>query len=80
MSDVATDPKRPSRRAKTASWEERLKAAADAVRAADEAAHQAHEVRDHLIVAACDAHCVQKDVAHWSDITPSRVSEILADH
>lgn len=61
-------------------WAELLQAAAAAAEAADEAARKAHEIRDQLIVAACEDHCRQEDVAHWADVSQSRVCRILAEH
>lgn len=63
-----------------ASWADRLQAAAEAVKAAEEAKDKAHDMRDDLIVAACEAHVRQEDVARWAGVSQSRVCRILGEH
>lgn len=62
-------------------WRARLTAAADDVEAKTEAARLARELRDDLIVEACDhAGHSHTDVARWARVSRARITEILGQH
>jgi hypothetical protein len=60
-------------------WERRLRAAANAYAAAKDVSDDAKETLDHLMIAADDDGISRGKVGRWSGVSPTRVTQIIAE-